>query len=333
MLAVATHLLLRTMRKSTRQAAKRAAKARLSGGISSESPKNKKIVFGEDDDVDAPIDDLQHDKEDEVNVNRSTADEGVVDTNNNDVTTDKPDIDDDTVEEVKGSSARESTQRLRDEERKVAKESTVSKKRRKKKNVISIEEQVDDSKEEEDESSDDSEEDGDDEDMLTESFFEMVDSERATQIQLTKKEKKEKKIQQRKRLGKHTTFVVEDEYKMGGDTPHRTDQTNIEVVPIGGGIGADSNNETSSNTTNVDEERQLIISATLGSKPSKSATLFARGSLTCGVSKERGSDSRKRKSKNEETWKRSKKLKRLGVGSRPGQAATLFVCKKKKKRW
>lgn len=319
------------MRKSTRQAAKRAAKARLSGGISSESPKNKKIVFGEDDDVDAPIDDIQHDKEVEVNVDGSTVDAGV-DTNN-DVTTDKPDIDDDAVEEVKGSSARESTQRLRDEERKVAKESTVSKKRRKKKNDISIEEKVEDSKEEEDdESSNDSEEDEDDEDMLTESFFEMVDSERATQIQLTKKEKKEKKIQQKKRLGKHTTFVVEDEYKMGGDTPHRTDQTNIEVVPIGGGSGADSNNETSSNTTSVDEERQLIISATLGSKPSKSATLFARGSLTCGVSKERGSDSRKRKSKNEETWKRSKKLKRLGVGSRPGQAATLFVCKKKKKR-
>ena len=319
------------MRKSTRQAAKRAAKARLSGGISSESPKNKKIVFGDDDDVDAPIDDIQHDKEVEVNVDGSTVDAGV-DTNN-DVTTDKPDIDDDAVEEVKGSSARESTQRLRDEERKVAKESTVSKKRRKKKNDISIEEKVEDSKEEEaDESSNDSEEDEDDEDMLTESFFEMVESERATQRQLAKKEKKEKKIQQKKRLGKHTTFVVEDEYKMGGDTPHRTDQTNIEVVPIGGGSGADSNNETSSNTTSVDEERQLIISATLGSKPSKSATLFARGSLTCGVSKERGSDSRKRKSKNEETWKRSKKLKRLGVGSRPGQAATLFVCKKKKKR-
>jgi len=313
------------MRKSTRQAAKRAAKARLSGGISSESPKNKKIVFGEDDDVDAPIDDIQHDKEVEVNVDGSTVDAGV-DTNN-DVTTDKPDIDDDAVEEVKGSSARESTQRLRDEERKVAKESTVSKKRRKKKNDISIEEKVEDN-----ESSDDSEEDEDDEDMLTDSFFEMVDSERATLIKLAKKEKKEKKIQQKKRLGKHTTFVVEDEYKMGGDTPHRTDQTNIEVVPIGGGSGADSNNETSSNTTSVDEERQLIISATLGSKPSKSATLFARGSLTCGVSKERGSDSRKRKSKNEETWKRSKKLKRLGVGSRPGQAATLFVCKKKKKR-
>ena len=319
------------MRKSTRQAAKRAAKARLSGGISSESPKNKKIVFGDDDDVDAPIDDIQHDKEVEVNVDGSTVDAGV-DTNN-DVTTDKPDIDDDAVEEVKGSSARESTQRLRDEERKVAKESTVSKKRRKKKNDISIEEKVEDSKEEEDdESSNDSEEDEDDEDMLTESFFEMVDSERATLIKLAKKEKKEKKIQQKKRLGKHTTFVVEDEYKMGGDTPHRTDQTNIEVVPIGGGSGADSNNETSSNTTSVDEERQLIISATLGSKPSKSATLFARGSLTCGVSKERGSDSRKRKSKNEETWKRSKKLKRLGVGARPGQAATLFVCKKKKKR-
>ena len=74
-----------------------------------------------------------------------------------------------------------------------------------------------------------------DDDMLTEDFFKQVDTQRANQLQLQKQEKKQHKIQLKKRLGKHTTFVVEDEYKMGGDTPHMTDQTNIEVVPIGGG--------------------------------------------------------------------------------------------------
>ena len=148
----------------------------------------------------------------------------------------------------------------------------------------------------------------------------MVDSERAVQLQKEKKERKQTKMLQQKNLGKHTTFVVEADYEMVGAS-HKVDQ-NIEVVALG-----DSGEEESS--TNFHSERQIIISATLGSAPSKAAVAFARGNMTCGTNKERSSESRKRKSKDEETWKRSRKLNRLGIGSRPGQAATLFVCKKK----
>ena len=100
------------MRKSTRQAAKRAAKARLSGGISSESPKNKKIVFGNDDDVDAPIDEnyIQHDKEDEVNVDGSAASEGVG--INNDVTTGIPEVGEDDLKAIAEISHHTRTQSM-----------------------------------------------------------------------------------------------------------------------------------------------------------------------------------------------------------------------------
>mmetsp|Transcript_21975 Transcript_21975/g.47736 ORF Transcript_21975/g.47736 Transcript_21975/m.47736 type:complete len:300 (+) Transcript_21975:80-979(+) len=299
------------MKKSTRQA-KQAAKARLSGAIATKSPKNKKTVFGDDDVGGDFFEDetrMQNgDSEDEENADNSA------DEDENEKSDIEDDEDEDAVEEVKGGTARESTQRLREAERKIAKESVTTKKKRKKKNDVV--QKVEAENNESSESEDENEEGGD---LLTDDFFKMVDTERADQVQKTKQDKKHKKLQQKKRLGKHTTFVVEDEYNMI-DAPHKMGQ-NIEVVPIGGGESAES-------TGIIDEEQLLLISATLGSAPSKAATAFARGRMSCGTSKERGSESRKRKSKNDETWKRSRKLNRLGIGSRPGQAPALFVCKK-----
>mmetsp|Transcript_41493 Transcript_41493/g.87030 ORF Transcript_41493/g.87030 Transcript_41493/m.87030 type:complete len:104 (+) Transcript_41493:1-312(+) len=97
---------------------------------------------------------------------------------------------------------------------------------------------------------------------------------------------------------------------------------NIEVVALG--IGDSNGDGTTADDRAAMEERQLLLSATLGTAPSKSAVFFARGSMARGTLKDRGSDSRKRKSKDEETWKRSRKLNTLG-GSRPGRAAALFV--------
>mmetsp|Transcript_13575 Transcript_13575/g.24558 ORF Transcript_13575/g.24558 Transcript_13575/m.24558 type:complete len:277 (+) Transcript_13575:139-969(+) len=227
------------------------------------------------------------------------------------------DDDDDAVEEVKGTAARESTQKIREEERKIAKESLPKKKRKKKNDddataPPAVDDADDDSEEEDEE---------EDEELLTEDFFTMVDSERADQLQKAKKEKKIKKVQEKKRMGKHTTFVVEDEYKMT-NVPHKMEQ-NIEVVALG--IGDSNNDETTTDNRAAMEERQLLLSATLGTAPSKSAIVFSRGSMARGTLKERSSDSRKRKSKNEETWKRSRKLNKLGVGLRPGQASALFV--------
>ena len=323
------------MGRYARQATK-ASKARLSGAIPSNSPKNKKIAFGDDDDND---DDNNNNGEtqirqkeiDEKEIVVDTADAVIsenVDDDDDDVDGDDDDDDDDddadddgeddAVEEVTGSAARESIQRLRDEERKVAKDST-SKKKRRKKDVVA----EDDSESENyagSQSDDENEEEEEEETEFSDDFFKMVDSERSDQLQKAKKERKHKQMLQEKMLGKHTTFVVEGDYNMVG-APHKMEQ-NIEVVALGGVGGEES-------PTNVHSKRQLLISATLGSAPSKAAIAFARGSMTGGTTKERSSESRKRKSKDEETWKRSRKLNRLGIGSRPGQAATLFVCKKK----
>lgn len=306
------------MAKSTRQA-KQAAKARLSGAIASKSntPKNKKIVFGDDNGGGDFFDDgvqtqNNGDSEDEENVDNSAGEGGSDGEDKNDKSDSDHDDDEDAVEEVKGGTARESTLKLREAERKTAKESVIKKKRKKKNDVVQKVVAVE--KNESSESEDESEEGGD---LLTDDFFKMVDTERTDQLQQTKKEKKHKKTQQKKKLGKHTTFVVEDEYKMSD--AHKMGQ-NIEVVAIGGGESTESSGI-------FDEEQQLLLSATLGSAPSKAATAFARGSMARGKSKERGSDSRKRKSKDDDTWKRSKRLNRF-AGSRPGQAPALFVSKK-----
>lgn len=326
------------MRRSARQATRAANKARLSGAIIiSDAPKNKKIAFADDDDdgaaadVDGGDDDnnlqVQHDggSEDIHPADRAKDESGTNVDANGTANTENSDDDDDAVEEVTGSAARASTQQSRDVERKISKETASKKKRRKKSDIIVVENaskvENDDAKNE-DESVD---EDEDEEDMLlTDDFFKMVDSERASHSQQMKQEKKAKKMQQKKLLGKHTTFVIEGDYSTAAG-PHPINQ-NIEVVALGG-IGDDR--ESNNKTTYASGERQLLVSATLGMAPSKAATTFARGSMSSGISKARSSDSRKRQSKDEETWKRSRKMNRLGAGHRPGQAATLFLCKKK----
>ena len=327
------------MGRYARQATK-AAKARLSGAIPSNSPKNKKIAFGDDDDYDDDNNDngesqIRQKEIDEKEIVVDAADAVIsenVDDDDDDVDGDDDDDDDDdadddgeddAVEEVTGTAARESIQRLRDEERKVATDSTSKKKRRKKDDVAEVDSESENyaGSQSDDENEDEEEEEEEEEETeFTEDFFKMVDTERSNQLQKAKKERKHKQMLQQKMLGKHTTFVVEGEYNMVGARDKM--EHNIEVVALGGDGGEES-------STNFHSKRQLLISATLGSAPSKAATAFARGSMTCGTTKERSSESRKRKSKDEETWKRSRKLNRLGIGSRPGHAATLFVCKKK----
>ncbi|KAL7438552.1 hypothetical protein ACHAXH_006257 [Discostella pseudostelligera] len=328
------------MRRSARQATEAANKARLSGAIISDAPKNKKIAFADDDDNAAGVGDndnlqVRHDGDSEESrpSDRAEDESGTnvhANKKSNTADTENSYDDDDAVEEVTGSAARASTQQSRDVERKISKEIASKKKRRKKSDII-VEDNAskveNDDVEIEDESGadDDDEEDEEEDLLLTDDFFKMVDSERASHSQQMKQDKKQKKKQQKRLLGKHTTFVVEGDYGTAAG-PHPINQ-NIEVVALGGiGDEAESNNEA---TYANGGERQLLVSATLGMAPSKAATIFARGSMSSGISKARSSDSRKRQSKDEETWKRSRKLNRLGVGHRPGQAATLFLCKKK----
>lgn len=292
---------MRATRSSAQSKAK--AKAKLSGVISSEEPQNKKIVFDDDGDDDADGSDV--DPSDDENGSDDDVQQSEHDGSD-------ADYDDDAVEEVKGTTARASTQRLRAAERKVAKESIVPKKKRTKKSNVTVDAPDSDI---ESEGSVSGSKDEEEDDLLTDDFFKMVDSERADNLQKAKQEKKQKKIDEKKRLGRHTTFVVEDDYKLVNE-PKKLNQ-NIEVVAIG----------TEQNDQELDDERQILISARLGSAPSKSATAFARGSLTQGASTKRSSESRKRKSKDDEAWKRSRKMNSLSAGSRPGFAAALFTRK------
>ena len=301
------------MRRSTRQATKAAAKARSSGVIipltksRSSSPQNKRIAF-DDDDVFV----------DEMDEAGDYAEEEDLEEDDDD--------DDDDIEEVTGSDARQSIQRIHDEERKVVKDSILKKKRRKRETVAGdFEYKI--AHDDENENDDEDEEEEDDIEF-TDDFFKAVDSERANQLHIAKKERKHNKILQKKMKGKHTTFIVEGDYDKLIGVPHKMEQ-NIEVVALGGRGGGTGGAEGDEAEEEGGSERQLVLSATLGSVPSKAAVLFARGGMMCGTAMERSSDSRKRKSKDDETWKRSKKMNRLGLGSRSGQAATLFVCKKK----
>lgn len=283
---------------------------------------NKRIAF---DDDDAFVDEM-----DDIGISNNVVDADDDGGEDKDIESDDEDEeDDDDVEEVTGSAARESIQRIRDEERKVVKESVLKKKRRKK-DDFAVEENLgfENNESNQNVDEDEEEEDDDDETEFTDDFFKMVDSERVNQLQKAKKEQKQKKRLQKKMLGRHTTFVVEGEYEKMVGVPHKMEQ-NIEVVALGECDGEEESKKEKF-STDAHSRRQLLLSATLGSAPSMAAVAFARGGMTCGMTKERSSDSRKRKSKDEATWKRSRKLNRLGIGSRSGQAATLFVCKKKK---
>ena len=310
------------MRRSTRQAARAANKARLSGTIISDPPKNKKIAFA-DEDEENHVGDVTGQAQSEGN--DSSEQSNPIDMTDGSGTNDKDsniNEEDEAVEEVTGSAARASMQKSRDVERKISKES-ASKKKKKKRN-IAVEDNTSNNVETDAPESDDESDVEDNEEILTDDFFKMVDSERASHSQKMKEEKRHKRIQQKKLfLGKHTTFVVDGDYGIA-NAPHPIN-SNIEVVALG-----EVGDGESIGTPRAHDERQLLTSATIGLAPSKAATTFARGSMSSGVSKERSSNgSRKRKSKDEETWKRTRKLMRLGVAHRPGQAATLFVRKTK----
>ncbi|KAL7468722.1 hypothetical protein ACHAXS_008951 [Conticribra weissflogii] len=332
---------------SKKRQAKKAAKAKLSGfAISADgAPKSKKIVFedgdgdenngedggGSENDDDLPEDETGHLK---------TKEDGSVESDDNDdrgrsgdrgreatsgtMKEHDDDDDDDAVEEVEGSKAREATRKIRNQERKIAKENTKAR-AKKKRNKKSEDDKNDGDKEVEDDNGSfdgsNAEEEEEEEQIFNDEFFKQVDSERAEHVQKSKEARKKKKSELKMKLGRHTTFVVEDDYKMI-DAPKRMN-LNIEVVALGGGKKVDGD-ENGNDEVDEEAERQNIISASLGTAPSKSAIAFARGNLVRGTAKERSCPSRKRKSKNEETWTRSR---RMNAKPRPGFAAAMFVRK------
>lgn len=270
---------------------RRMAKEKLKGSIQlSSSLKNKKIVFDENSEGDVTADEPdQGGDADGLGEDSNGNGQQIAEMGSDD------DDDDDAVEEVSGSAARESTKKLRKAERKTATD-TQSRKKRKRKEPKPQPREDDDEDEEIDH-------------LMTEDFFKQVDSEQKDEKIKSKRDKKERrKIETAQ--GKHTTFVVDDEYSMA---EAQRKGKNIEVVALGGTV--DDADEAAS----TDDEQELLLSATMGSQPSKAALAFARDSMI-GTSMKRSCESRKRRSKDEEGWTRG----RAKVG-RPGQPAAVFV--------
>lgn len=275
---------------------RRMAKEKLSGTIQSSVPNNK-IVF-EDNSDEGDDHDVTSDEPDRGGGADELGGDGNTTAQQNaevDVGEDDYD-DDDAVEEVSGSAARESSKKLRKAERKIATDTQSRKKRKRKEPKPTPQEGG-----AEDEDIDDL--------MMTEDFFKQVDSEQKDEKIKSKREKKERRKMQSAQ-GKHTTFVVDDEYSMA---EAQRKGKNIEVVALGGPV--DDADEAAS----TDDEQELLLSATMGSQPSKTALAFARDKMV-GTSMKRSCESRKRRSKDEEGWTRGRA--KLG---RPGQPAAVFV--------
>lgn len=153
----------------------------------------------------------------------------------------------------------------------------------------------------------------DEQDDFDEDFFEQLDSEMAEQ----RKQKKQKDSSAPASAGRHTTFLsTEDE--IDDSRPIQTDH-NIELVVLG------------------ESDEGPIITSILSSndnkaglEPSEVSHLFARGRLASGKdqSKIKGTN----KKKQNDGWKRSKKMNVLAFGKakvkrRKGHAASNFVVK------
>ena len=280
--------------RTTRSSTKKAAKSKLSGfAVAGGGVQNKRIVF--DADEDGVTENVPGVTESDLGPVGSLEQSAVAEKRSGD-------DEDDAVEEVKGSAARESTQKIREEERKIVKEATVKKKRSKKKEQTKAGSSADNS----------GIGDNEHEEVLTDDFFKMVDSERAAKLQLSKEARKQEK-RQKELLGKHTTFVAEDEHNLIG-APKNFGQ-NIEVIALDNGHNDEDDQD--------EEDRRNLLSATLGST-SENSIVFARGNLTGGASMARSCESRKRGTNDDEAWER-RKMRTYRSGH--GRAAYLFAKK------
>jgi hypothetical protein len=218
---------------------------------------------------------------------------------------------DDEVEEVSASTAKNQALQIRAAERETRQvESAISQKRKRKKKTTEKDAIVPVA------TPDDS--DGSDDDELDEDFLAMVDSARENDAKM-KKLKQESSLRVNK-LGRHTTFVSE-ENESGTKNPIHADH-NIEVVVLPssnteeGGSGSDEDQQTN---IIAQEKAALALSSNLGTKASNTALLFCRGRQP----------SNQTLGKNEKKYavKRSRKMKyRLSAG-RP---SANFVVKKRR---
>mmetsp|Transcript_10380 Transcript_10380/g.15322 ORF Transcript_10380/g.15322 Transcript_10380/m.15322 type:complete len:425 (+) Transcript_10380:215-1489(+) len=243
--------------------------------------KPKKIIFADDfdDETENAIVEYGSDKEekdDQLNVSE------LHDAN------DEDDEGDDAVEEVKSSAARAEAMRQRKVERITKKDDAAGKKKKRKRQEKKVDEDLTANEETEENVE------------LTDDFFDKIDSE----IQSERDRLKEEKRKQRKidtsgpKIGRHTTFTSgggsEGDALMAYQAGH-----GIEVVPLG------------------DDDQyvnQLDLSTKLGTKPSKAAIVYARGSLLNREEEDvdavqQGPQRKNKPKRKDEQLKRSKRMK------------------------
>lgn len=199
--------------------------------------------------------------------------------------------DDEAVEQVSSSKAREAALELREAERKIrVEEKAMAQKRKRKKKTDSYESDED----------------------LGEEFLAMVDSHRETEAQ-TKSKKKRQEHQSR-----HTTFISNDEEQATFDSTIDVAH-DIEVVVLPG----EENNEGDVSEDEImskimKAKNEVNLSAQLSTSPSEKALIFTRNSLHLG--RKQGTNTK------DSLIKRSRRMK-YSVGKK--MPAKNFLVKKK----
>lgn len=247
--------------------------------ISTESTPSKKIFF--DDENEGEEESMDENGIDEIEPNKE-------------VVIQDEDSEDDAVEEVKSSVARETIMEQRAKERETVKVQKLQTRTKKRKKTAEKKQS--------------------DEDEFDEEFFAQVDSEMAAQRR--NKKKKEKGLDSGPD-GRHTTFVSVEEEETTG--PIQANH-NIEIVVLG--------DEGPVNSAFI-----RITEAKAGIEPSEASHLFARSRLASGKEQALKKGTKKKK-QDDPGWKRSKKMNVLACGRAKmqrrkglGVAAAHFVVK------
>ncbi len=201
---------------------------------------------------------------------------------------DEEEDDDDEVEQVSASFAKNEALQLRAAERETRKvESAITQKRKRKKKVIEA-----------------------DDDELDEDFLALVDSTREDNAKVKKLEQKSKP---RLSLGRHTTFVSEENETTTKKPIHADHNIKVVVLPT------EIKNDDQQTNIVAQEKSALALSSDLSTEPSKTAMLFFRGSHLLQRNSKKGDD--------QTSFKRSRKMKyKVSIG-RP---ASNFLVKKKR---
>ena len=259
-----------------------------------ETTENKKIRYGVDFQDDFDDDKLDTAEKVEINKSEYVPDDGVDDNNDNE------------VEAVKSSDAKQEFIKSNAAERATKREALVLTQKRKRKKPKREQVHAKSVKDDSD---------------LDDTFLEMVDSERRDDKRIAKL-KTDALTLRKKNMSRHTTFVSKDDEVSFGLKPSRAEY-NIDVVVLPELQKEKEGNEA---TWIMRERQKLALNSRMGTKPSQAALLFSRsrGSHLDSISI-RNEIKQKGTLINENCSKRSRKMK---YNFKQGEPAITFLVKR-----